>query len=146
METWDWYLLGMIVLLASTSSIVSWNIFSFSLIGLNGDLGDRGETPEKCLRGEVMVTTRHLSQGVTLRYNKDWALITGLWSPLGLSSHSGTLRPPAMLKTRSTMDKRHQWSTVSWLSKKIPNIASSFALKQKQFLSIYSNINHYIIV
>ena len=68
----------MIVLLASTSSMVSWNIFSFSLIGLNGDLGDRGETPEKCLRGEVMVTTRHLSQGVTLRYNKDWALITGL--------------------------------------------------------------------
>ena len=43
----------MIVLLASTSSMVSWNIFSFSRMGLNGDLGDRGE---KCLRGEVIVT------------------------------------------------------------------------------------------
>ena len=43
----------MIVLLASTSSMVSWNIFSFSLMGLNGDLGDRGE---KFLRGEVIVT------------------------------------------------------------------------------------------
>lgn len=36
-------LIGMIVLLASTSSMVSWNIFSFSLMGLNGDLGVRGE-------------------------------------------------------------------------------------------------------
>jgi len=45
--------IGMIVLLASTSSMVSWNIFSFSLMGLNGDLGDRGE---KFLRGEVIVT------------------------------------------------------------------------------------------
>ena len=43
----------MIVLLASTSSMVNWNIFSFSWMGLNGDLGDRGE---KCLRGEVIVT------------------------------------------------------------------------------------------
>ena len=34
----------MIVRFASTSSIVSWNIFSFSLAGLKGDLGwDQGE-------------------------------------------------------------------------------------------------------
>ena len=37
----------MIVRFASTSSIVSWNIFSFSLAGLKGDLG--------CDQGEAMV-------------------------------------------------------------------------------------------
>ena len=42
-------LLGMIVRFASTSSIVSWNIFSFSLAGLKGDLGcDQGEAMVRC--------------------------------------------------------------------------------------------------
>ena len=57
----------MIVRFASTSSIVSWNIFSFSLAGLKGDLG--------CDQGEVMVA---LCCDVAMsRHNKDWTVISG---------------------------------------------------------------------
>ena len=65
-------LLGMIVRFASTSSIVSWNIFSFSLAGLKGDLG--------CDQGEVMVRCRDVSLCCDVamsRHNKDWTVISG---------------------------------------------------------------------
>ena len=64
----------MIVLLASTSSMVSLKIFSFSLTGLKGDLGDRGE---KCLRGEVIVTQVQCHECITgCHAALPWALIT----------------------------------------------------------------------
>ena len=76
----------MIVRFASTSSIVSWNIFSFSLAGLKGDLG--------CDQGEAMVVLwcdvrchtvlRCQMSDVSLccdvamsRHNKDWTVISG---------------------------------------------------------------------
>ena len=76
----DIFLLGMIVRFASTSSIVSWNIFSFSLAGLKGDLGcDQGEVMVRCqMSGCVAMSDVTLCDDVAMSlHNKDWTVISG---------------------------------------------------------------------
>ena len=121
-------LLGIIVLLASTSVISSWKNLSFSLIGRNGDLGDLTGGPRKSNLVSEVISVE--CNDLSLCCNKDtyncvnYDLVTNCpplrclapWqTELGLASHiwavgAGAAPPPPYLRLPCLALIRHNTS------------------------------------